>query len=606
MGVFRDGQQSITLRLKSAPQISGLVQQLLAALERDLEKTSTIKVEEESSYSTTDSESSSDRSSALSYRLASLSDDDDYTKCGISIQPRSTVWTSIQGTITSLQQLAMTVRLAGAKHRQERIQRFKNLERNKQVYEVVERCAREMVDFRFPKSSKTLRERTAESIATRQMRFLYLEQHQKKTSTLTEPNPESQTQTIREQTGQLGQQQDTRSLPRQTGEQRLPVHPSVMLSDTERTKLDPKQFQADQRSLKRPESVSSVKLSTGNLPSKPKLSPDGTSFSCPYCFLVCPAREVSSKAQWMSHLIHDFEPFLCVFDDCSSPFNCADTYAGWLVHMQKVHTEPRWHCWHCGDAAPFFSAAELKIHLERYHYNEVTDSLRPTLVKHSLVYGQHALQDCPFCGGFPDDIENDHPNIDGKEAQEALEKHVRDHLVSLALFLVPVEAEQDGLDCDDTQSEAQRGNDSEHDLDGVSETGELKCQNYDCDCNAIEKDSGWDMSKDMWYLEEENVKVITQLWNDIMADKATQQERDDVLLDFAATFTQLKSPLRPLTQTEPEATQLDLQERLRILVYDGTEDNIEANWGSRYCEMEELVRLREIQRRKRSRADRSM
>lgn len=39
MGVFRDGQQSITSRLKSAPQISELVQQLLAVLERDLGNT---------------------------------------------------------------------------------------------------------------------------------------------------------------------------------------------------------------------------------------------------------------------------------------------------------------------------------------------------------------------------------------------------------------------------------------------------------------------------------------------------------------------------------------------------------------------------------------
>lgn len=36
MGVFREGQQSLASRLKSAPQISDLVQQLLVALERDL------------------------------------------------------------------------------------------------------------------------------------------------------------------------------------------------------------------------------------------------------------------------------------------------------------------------------------------------------------------------------------------------------------------------------------------------------------------------------------------------------------------------------------------------------------------------------------------
>lgn len=36
MGVFREGRQSLTSRLKSAPEISELVQQLLVALKRDL------------------------------------------------------------------------------------------------------------------------------------------------------------------------------------------------------------------------------------------------------------------------------------------------------------------------------------------------------------------------------------------------------------------------------------------------------------------------------------------------------------------------------------------------------------------------------------------
>lgn len=267
----------------------------------ETEKASIHKDGQEGISSASESDDSSDRSSTSSYRLLSPSDDDEDLP---PPPPRSTIWTSIQDTITSLRQLALTVRLAGARHRQERIQRFKNLDRNKQVYQLVEDCARQKVDFRFPKASESLRERMAESIATRRARFLYLEQHQKKTSTLNKPAPDLQgTEAPKDEentppTIQPGHQQAAIMLPPQSN-LGLSVQPSVVLSATDRTKLDLKQLQTIQKNTKRAESVSSVKISTGTLPSIPKLDPGGTSFTCPYCFLVCPAREASGQTQWM-------------------------------------------------------------------------------------------------------------------------------------------------------------------------------------------------------------------------------------------------------------------------------------------------------------------
>lgn len=75
------------------------------------------------------------------------------------------------------------------RHCEELIRRFKKLDRNKEVYKMFEKFARETIGFQFPNASEVFRKRIAQSIAAQRARFLYLEQHQKKTSTLHEPTP---------------------------------------------------------------------------------------------------------------------------------------------------------------------------------------------------------------------------------------------------------------------------------------------------------------------------------------------------------------------------------------------------------------------------------
>ncbi|KAI1453987.1 hypothetical protein F4805DRAFT_441186 [Annulohypoxylon moriforme] len=559
MGVFREGRQSLTSRLKSAPEISELVQQLLTALKRDLEKIA-FRLDSKESSSASESDDSSDRSSISSYKQPQVSENLE------AFPPRTTIWTSIQNTITSLRQLALAVRRAGAQHRQERIQRFKNIERNKEVYQLIERCARQKVDHMFPNASEVLRKRMAESIATRRTRFSYLEQHQKKTSTLNEPAPELQqdeTNERKEGTAlpkiELAQQRIANL------ESRMRPQPSIVLSATAVTKLDLRGLNPTKNKLKRTESVSSVKISTGKFPSMPKLDSGHTSFTCPYCFLVCPAKEASGESQWMSHLIHDFEPFFCVFDECTSPFTCTDMYTGWLAHMRETHTQPEWHCWHCktsSSSGPFSTPSELESHLESHHREEITESLRPTLVKHSMIHDQHPLQECPFCGGFPEEIEKTYPDRDGKQSHEALEKHVRDHLVSVALILAPVEMGESGDELDDTKSNAQRDDDSERDLDGVGDTYELQCQNTSCDCK---EESGFDCPEnDAWEVADvQAVSNITQLWQYILSEKTSGEGADPTLEAFAANSQLDISPLIidvPYARGNPDDDIVELQE----------------------------------------------
>lgn len=206
--------------------------------------------------------------------------------------------------------------------------------------------------------------------------------------------------------------------------------------------------------------------------------------------------------------------------------------------MRDTHTQPEWHCWHCKTGRQFSNSADLETHLEILHQEEVTDSLRPTLVKHSMVRDQPVLQDCPFCGGYPEEIEKDDPDRNGKRAREALEKHVRDHLIAVSMILAPVEKGGADGELDDTQSEAQRGNDSERDLDGLTEAYDIQCPNDSCDCRERETNSVLDWSTDAGHRPEEieDMQMVIQLWQEIWDEKTRHQGEDETLLNFAAKF----------------------------------------------------------------------
>ncbi|KAF5005981.1 hypothetical protein FDECE_7607 [Fusarium decemcellulare] len=294
MNIFREGQQSLAYQLRSAPEIGELAHQLLVVLERDLENCLLYGDQQQESLSEVESDESSDRSSPPSSILIPPTKDDEAT-------PQPTVWTSIQNTITSLRQLALAVHRASAHHRQARIERFMNIEGNREVCETFERCARQKVDHLFPKASETLRKRLAQSISTRRARFSYLEKHQKKVSALTKPAPTLQTNKAKTDEKPsapppVKQHQTDNFVPTQSFELGANIVSRARLPKTMVTKPDPKQIKPVRDNST--ESVTSVKISTGNPPSRPKLDPTATSFTCPYCFLVCPATEVDGEAQW--------------------------------------------------------------------------------------------------------------------------------------------------------------------------------------------------------------------------------------------------------------------------------------------------------------------
>ncbi|KAG6359198.1 hypothetical protein INS49_012718 [Diaporthe citri] len=151
-----------------------------------------------------------------------------------------------------------------------------------------------------------------------------------------------------------------------------------------------------------------------------------------------------------------------------------------------------------------------------------------------MIRPNHALHECPFCGGFPEEVEKDSSKWDHESALGKLEKHVKDHLVSVALILAPMEREEPAGQFDETQSEAQRGDQSERDSNGVGDQYELECSNALCDCKTrsdLELEQNISSSHDA----REDVQAFWDskpLWKQIQEKKVRDHQSDPLPLEL--------------------------------------------------------------------------
>lgn len=133
----------------------------------------------------------------------------------------------------------------------------------------------------------------------------------------------------------------------------------------------------------------------------------------------------------------------------------------------------------------FLSSAQLQGHLEECHTDEVKGPMLATSIKYGMIQNEQPFQDCPFCAGYPEEIEKKHQTRDCDAAYKALEKHVRNHLISMALILAPEETEESGDEAVELDSEAQPDNNNKRDDEGIGDVFDLECQNPNCDCKHV-------------------------------------------------------------------------------------------------------------------------
>ncbi|KAK5656654.1 hypothetical protein OQA88_4634 [Cercophora sp. LCS_1] len=402
MGVFSAGRQSLVSRLSGSHETRKLILHQLVSLEATLctmVAQYSPSLDDEASQSESES-NVSDCSSTSSYRLApqpAIADNGQ----GPSDDMRP--WIEVRSAISRLHQFYLVVRSAGKAHVRERVQRFRALDRNKQVYDMFELVAREKADHLFPNAKIWLRARLAESISTRRARFAYIRQHQRKTSTLpTRAEPD----TVQPENAGGGQNYPAIAIP-------LPALGDVCGD-----------------------------LGTGGM--------------------MAPSEILSATVK--TKLVFDKLP-------------------------QTSDGKPE------------------KLHLTEAHNQKITANQLRTIIKHSQAPPKDIFRgNCDFCGGLPEELEQDFPDQHAQGAVDALEKHVRDHLLAFALLFLPVGLDEDDIPSNnDAPSSAVNGANSAATSEGSVAMPVSHCGRDGCDCY----DAG---------IEEETPVTVSDVVGDLPAE----------------------------------------------------------------------------------------
>lgn len=185
--------------------------------------------------------------------------------------------------------------------------------------------------------------------------------------------------------------------------------------------------------------------------------------------------------------------------------------------MSDRHCKVEWHCWECEKLTSvskcFSTSTELEQHLKDRHAETVSDSLRSTALEHSMLHDPQIFQECPFCGGLPIELEKQYSNQKDWKAYDALQKHVRNHLISVASILLPIDMGQpdDHLgdeEVNDDKSDAQSGDHSQLGSKEPFRDPILYCEEDSCDCKKQNSITDWSSLETTCQLITDNPKEI--------------------------------------------------------------------------------------------------
>ncbi|KAK4186118.1 WD40-repeat-containing domain protein [Podospora australis] len=164
--------------------------------------------------------------------------------------------------------------------------------------------------------------------------------------------------------------------------------------------------------------------SMADLPQPPRTETGQAEFKCPYCWVVCPIRHAKGK-HWREHILQDLQPYMCTYNDCPDPDAMYGTRQAWLSHEAQTHRK----VWRCFEHTVLFgSPRALKEHLETRHPNLGASQIQTMIdLGHATILDDRSV--CPFCLS------------EQPFEQKDLISHMASHMKSLALFSVPISAQ---------------------------------------------------------------------------------------------------------------------------------------------------------------------
>ncbi|CAM1509045.1 Fc.00g027840.m01.CDS01 [Cosmosporella sp. VM-42] len=157
------------------------------------------------------------------------------------------------------------------------------------------------------------------------------------------------------------------------------------------------------------------------IPSAPIQAQRGEDFSCPYCNVLCSAKQGHGKA-WKAHVLYDLQPYICTYANCPLPKELYRSRKQWAEHENSVHRS----CWRCFDHQDcvYTSPEGLRNHLESEHEGAIKEAQIADLIRLCAFNFEDARKVCPIC-------------FQQQPFTRGLTNHLANHLERFALFALP-------------------------------------------------------------------------------------------------------------------------------------------------------------------------
>ncbi|RAH50483.1 uncharacterized protein BO95DRAFT_458968 [Aspergillus brunneoviolaceus CBS 621.78] len=439
IGVFARYKASLEYRLRDSPDVQRIIINLLEILA--LYAGQALRTELEGSSSNNDEA----RRSEISTKCEATTpgrDISNTTPCypGFQIQPLKNLsivpaYQAVEDTITRLHHLSIAIRNAGVRNPYSRITRLIILDEDgNDINQAFESFISQVLKLRHSRLSEALRSRLADAICFRRRRFLY-----------NKPSPKKY------QGGfvapVLPSGRGVYHIPTPPASRKRPSIPDAPLpsparAPTTRTASTfyPQRFQYPRSS--EPSVVSTATPSSHiprmneHIPKPPSVASGQKEAQCPYCPFVINIKYLTGT-RWIKHFQDDLEPYICLFEDCTSPRELFSSAEQWLAHM-KAHPAPSTE-WICSmrhassDRTVMKSAEEFAIHVREMHSGRFTDMQIKKLQIRAARPGP-VFPSCPFCDWL-EHPDPEKPKVSG--GPTPMEEHIADHLFDLALLSLP-------------------------------------------------------------------------------------------------------------------------------------------------------------------------
>ncbi|KAF3165736.1 hypothetical protein TWF225_008954 [Orbilia oligospora] len=426
LGVFAATQASLDNRLKYRPDIEAQVIRLLGVVKRN----AVYGLRFESSGTSY----SGQGASRAEQNEASQAQSDDCV--GSNILPATeAALDGIRGALDGLHRLGVTIRKTSNSDIFIKVKKF--TEKDPGDHDFFERMNILYVRRLYPKIEDSLVKQLSISVSLRRQRLLRRRQHQMELEA-----SQSQPELLRAyETPGSAQDRVTRSM--RIMNRTLPAVDHF--SKAESKELPPNLFEAFMKQ-EIPPGFSTASSSLVPRRLNPYTVPatqiwDGQELCrCNWCFEIFEARGKPLQDLWSSHLKEDFEPYVCISEECSEEPASFVSLNEWRRHMDEFHTED-WAqeihksiIWYCDlkqhEYIEFPTAGEFYKHLES-HKEEVTMDKLNKMAKRNFISPFRGPDFCPFC---MQDFSISSLGAFGTPEYEELATHIASHLMSLAFL----------------------------------------------------------------------------------------------------------------------------------------------------------------------------